>query len=81
AWRHGGIWIAVWHPFVTGRLSRAEAMEALIDHMKSKGGVWFAPLDEIARHAHKARTDGRWQPFVDSMPYDAGGLPELAERI
>jgi peptidoglycan/xylan/chitin deacetylase (PgdA/CDA1 family) len=81
AWRHGGIWIAVWHPFVTARLSRAEAMEALIDHMKSKGGVWFAPLDEIARHAHKARADGRWQPFVDSMPYDAGGLPELAQRI
>ncbi|MEX0810036.1 MAG: polysaccharide deacetylase [Dongiaceae bacterium] len=81
AWRHGGIWIAVWHPFVTARLSRAEAMEGLIDHMKSKSNVWFAPLDQIALHAQKARADGSWKPFIDSMPYDAGGLPELAERI
>jgi len=22
-WRHGGMWIAVWHPFVSGRLAAA----------------------------------------------------------
>ena len=81
AWRHGGVWIAVWHPFVSGRLSRAEAMDALIDHMKSKGGVWFAPMDEIARHATAARKDGSWKPYIDQMPYNAGVLPELAERM
>jgi peptidoglycan/xylan/chitin deacetylase (PgdA/CDA1 family) len=79
--RHGGVWIAVWHPFATGRLSRAEAMDALIDHMKSAGGTWFATMEEIARHAAAARADGSWQPYIDPMPYEAGVLPELESRI
>lgn len=69
AWRHGGLWVAVWHPFATGRLSRCEQMDALIDHMKRKGGVWFATLEEIAAHARKVLDEGRWQPYVQSLPH------------
>ena len=69
AWRHGGLWVAVWHPFATGRLSRCEAMDALIDHMKGKGGVWFATMEEIAIHARAMLDAGRWKPFVQELPY------------
>ena len=31
AWKHGAFWNAVWHPFVSGRMSRSDAMEGLID--------------------------------------------------
>jgi peptidoglycan/xylan/chitin deacetylase (PgdA/CDA1 family) len=69
AWNHGGLWIAVWHPFVSGRLARAEAMVGLIDYMMAKGGVWFAPLSEIAAHIGKVIADGSWTPRTDHLPY------------
>src|SRR4029453_16397972 len=39
AWKYGALWIAVWHPFVSGRMSRADAIAGLIEHMQEKGGV------------------------------------------
>src|SRR5919106_199832 len=32
AWRHGALWNAVWHPFVSGRLSRCDAMMELVEY-------------------------------------------------
>jgi peptidoglycan/xylan/chitin deacetylase (PgdA/CDA1 family) len=69
AWSNGGLWIAVWHPFVSGRLARAEAMVGLLDYMKAKGGVWLAPLGEIAAHVQRIVADGTWRPRVDQLPY------------
>jgi peptidoglycan-N-acetylglucosamine deacetylase len=69
AWRHGGLWISVWHPFVSGRSSRCDAMIRLIEYMISKGQVWFARLDEIAAHAKKCAADGSWKPRVDQLPF------------
>jgi hypothetical protein len=34
AWTHGGLWATIWHPFVSGRLARAEAMVGLFEHMR-----------------------------------------------
>ena len=69
AWRHGGLWVSVWHPFVSGRLSRADAMAGLIDHMQEKGGVWFASLEEIAAHVRSVIATGAWTPRRDTLPY------------
>lgn len=69
AWRHGGLWISVWHPFVSGRASRCDAMIGLIEHMMGKGGVWFARLDEISAHVRKCVAGGRWKPRVDRLPF------------
>ena len=80
AWRHGGLWVAVWHPFVTGRLSRCEAMDELIDHMRRQGGVWFATLEEIALHARRMLQAGRWNPYVQTLPHPPGLDPALAGR-
>jgi peptidoglycan/xylan/chitin deacetylase (PgdA/CDA1 family) len=77
AWRHGGLWIAVWHPFVSGRSSRWDAAVQLIEHMKSKGGVWFARLDEIAAHARRCLADGSWTPRVDRLPFVTAPLPGI----
>jgi peptidoglycan/xylan/chitin deacetylase (PgdA/CDA1 family) len=68
AWRYGGMWIAVWHPFVSGRPARCDAMIGLIEYMQAKGGVWFARLDEIADHV-RACIDGGWTPRVDKLPF------------
>lgn len=76
-WEHGGLWIGVWHPFLTGRLSRAVMLCRLIDYMMERGDVWFARLDEIAAHIRKLIDDGRWSPRVDDLPYYPGPIPEL----
>lgn len=36
------------HPHVSGRRSRLAQLETLISYMKSKPGVWFATLEQIA---------------------------------
>lgn len=47
----GGFWMPVLHPFLTGRLARWAAMETWLEGVLARGDVWFAPLEEIARHA------------------------------
>jgi peptidoglycan/xylan/chitin deacetylase (PgdA/CDA1 family) len=68
-WQYGGLWIAVWHPFASGRLARWHQIEKLIGYMLNKGGVWFAPLEDIARHVVKCRDEGSYQPRVDRLPF------------
>jgi hypothetical protein len=38
------------HPFVSGRASRAVALERLIERAQSIDGLWVATADEIAAH-------------------------------
>ncbi len=77
AWEYGGLWIAVWHPFLSARLARAAAIKALIEYMHDKGGVWFATLEDIARHVQGLMDAGDWRPRVDTLPYYDGPIPEL----
>ena len=65
----GGLWIGVWHPFVSGRLSRWLRVEKMIEYMLGIGDVWFAQLEEIARHIKTCRDNGSYQPRVDTLPY------------
>jgi len=69
AWQYGGLWIAVWHPFVMGRLSRAVYMEKMIQTMLEKGGVWFATLEEIAAHVNHMTATGQYMPATEKIPY------------
>ena len=65
----GGVWIGVWHPFVSGRLSRWQKVEQMIDYMLSTGDVWFATLEEIATHVNSLTSDGTYAPRIDQVPY------------
>jgi peptidoglycan/xylan/chitin deacetylase (PgdA/CDA1 family) len=69
AWTHGGLWAAIWHPFVSGRLARADAMVGLIEHMRAKGSVWFAPMAEIAAHVQGLIDRGEWTPREERLPF------------
>ena len=68
-WEHGGLWVAVWHPFVSGRLARWARVETMIEAMLKKGGVWFATMEEIADHVRKCTADGSYKPRIDDFPY------------
>ncbi len=65
----GGLWIGIWHPFVSGRLSRWLRVEKMIEHMLDTGDVWFATLEQIAGHVLACRGNGTYSPRVDHLPY------------
>ena len=46
----GGLFMLTNHPFVSGRASRARALEGLIAHAKAIDGLWVATCSEIATH-------------------------------
>jgi peptidoglycan/xylan/chitin deacetylase (PgdA/CDA1 family) len=76
-WRYRGLWIAVWHPFVSGRLARCMRIEKMIEEIMSRGEVWFATLEDIARHVQACISDGTWTPRIDMLPYYTEAVPEL----
>ena len=77
AWAHGGLWSSIWHPFVSGRLARADAMIGLIEYMQAKGGVWFATMEDIARHIEFLVTSGQWQPQTEQLPFWPEPVPQI----
>jgi hypothetical protein len=65
----GGLWIGIWHPFVSGRLSRWKRVEIMIEYMLGTGAVWFATLEQIAQHVLGCQRNGTYAPRVDQLPY------------
>lgn len=50
AHEEGGLLVLTMHPHIMGHRSRVAALEELVEYMKSRGGVWFATLEDIARY-------------------------------
>ena len=46
----GGLFMLTNHPFVSGRASRAAALERLIERAQAIDGLWIATAREIADH-------------------------------
>jgi peptidoglycan/xylan/chitin deacetylase (PgdA/CDA1 family) len=46
----GGLFMLTNHPFISGRPSRAVALETLIERAKAIDGLWIASAKEIAAH-------------------------------
>jgi peptidoglycan/xylan/chitin deacetylase (PgdA/CDA1 family) len=49
-----GLFLLTMHPHIIGHRSRLALLDALIGHIKSKGGAWFATHAEIARYVKEA---------------------------
>ena len=47
----GGCFVLTNHPFISGRPSKAAALERLIEDVRAMDGMWVTTLDEIAQHA------------------------------
>ena len=80
-WEFGGLWVAVWHPAVSGRLSRAAALRGLIEHMRDKGDVWFATHAQVAAHVRSLIAGGAWSPRIDRVPYYDAPIPEVRHLL
>ncbi len=50
AYDEGGLYVLTMHPHIMGHRSRVALLDRLIQHMRSKPGVWFATHEQVARH-------------------------------
>lgn len=62
----GGCFVLTNHPFISGRPSKAAALERLIQDVRALDGFWITTLGEIARHAAETLTEIRTIPRVDA---------------
>ncbi|UTW60342.1 polysaccharide deacetylase [Kordiimonas sp. SCSIO 12603] len=67
--KHGGFWMSIWHPFLTGRLSRWSMVEEWLERVLERGDVWFAPVHEIASYVQSQHETGAQDIRVDRLPY------------
>ncbi len=80
--RYGGLWVAVVHPFATGRLARWAVVADFLEREVEAGDVWFAPMEEIAAHVRKVTESGEYTPRRVSMPlYDRPVYGEAVGRF
>jgi peptidoglycan/xylan/chitin deacetylase (PgdA/CDA1 family) len=49
AWAESGLFLLTMHPHVIGHRSRIGLLERLIRYMKTRGRVWFATHEDVAR--------------------------------
>jgi peptidoglycan/xylan/chitin deacetylase (PgdA/CDA1 family) len=75
---YGGMFIATWHPFVSGRLARLTRIAALIEHIQSRSDIWLASLGEIVAHVNACVADGSYVPRREKHPIYAEPVEELA---
>jgi len=65
----GGCWVLTNHPFISGRPSRARALEQLIEGVKALDGMWVTTLEDIARHAAQVTTEVRTHARYDVQAF------------
>jgi peptidoglycan/xylan/chitin deacetylase (PgdA/CDA1 family) len=73
-----GLWLTVWHPFLSGRTSRAKMLVEMLDYISGKGDVWFATMSAINDHVRSCIEKGSWTPRADTLPYDVSPIIELS---
>ena len=64
----GGCFVLTNHPFISGRPSKAVALERLIEDVKALDGMWVTTLDEIAQHAAATVAETREVLRIEAPP-------------
>jgi peptidoglycan-N-acetylglucosamine deacetylase len=69
--RIGAAFVLCCHPFLSGRPSRAAALDQLIERMKSLDGMWITTVGDVARHTASLHLAPRScpQPVIPADAY------------
>ena len=54
AWEERGLFLLTMHPHIIGHRSRIRVLRDLITYMKSRGDIWFATHEQVARYCKDA---------------------------
>jgi len=68
--RLGACFVLCCHPFLSGRPSRAEALDRLIERMTALPGLWITTVDDVAQHTASLSLPPRTCP-QPVLPADA----------
>jgi hypothetical protein len=58
----GGLFVLTNHPFLSGRPSRAKALEGFIERVVSDSSVWVTAMEDIATHVRSLNLTPRALP-------------------
>lgn len=73
-----GCFVLTNHPFISGRPSKAAALERLIEDVKALDGMWVTTMGQIAAHAAATLTEVRRIARVDAPEGYAGSAGTAA---
>jgi peptidoglycan/xylan/chitin deacetylase (PgdA/CDA1 family) len=78
----GGCFTLTIHPFLSGRPSRARALEELLSRMQETDGLWIPTGSEVAAHAVENGADRVWHRPVELAQYDcASNATDMNGRV
>jgi peptidoglycan/xylan/chitin deacetylase (PgdA/CDA1 family) len=60
AYEENGLYVLTMHPHIMGHRSRVAILDRLIQHMRSKPGVWFATHEDVARYVKGSNPESRF---------------------
>ena len=63
---NGSCFVLTNHPFISGRPSKAHALERLIEDVQQLDGVWVTTLEEIARHTETVLSEITPVPRIEA---------------
>jgi peptidoglycan/xylan/chitin deacetylase (PgdA/CDA1 family) len=77
-YRLGAMFTLTCHPFLSGRPSRIEALDQLIERMKALPGLWITTVHEVATHVRSVGGPARTcpQPLVHPEAYWVARPPQ-----
>lgn len=76
--RLGAVFTLTCHPFLSGRPSRIEALDQLIDRMKSLPGLWITTVHNVASHVKSLGGAPRTSP-KPVIPDEAYWIPRQSK--
>lgn len=79
--QQGGCFVLTNHPFISGRPSRAAALEQLIEGVKALDGMWVTTLAQIAQHAATVCHDVYTHPRLSVPSFPDGPVLRDDEPI
>lgn len=77
-YRLGAVFTLTCHPFLSGRPSRVEVLDQLVERMKALPGLWITTVHEVAAHVRSLGTPPRTcpQPIVPHEAYWVARPPQ-----
>ncbi len=76
----GGCFVLTNHPFISGRPSKAVALERLVETVKAMDGMWVTTLADIADHAERSCTETRVHARFDIPTFPNVDIRRAAGR-
>ncbi|MCP2048532.1 UNVERIFIED_ORG: peptidoglycan/xylan/chitin deacetylase (PgdA/CDA1 family) [Paenarthrobacter nicotinovorans] len=77
----GSCFVLTNHPFISGRPSRAVALEQLIERVKGLDGMWITTLAEIAQHTKDTVQDIHTHARIDVPLFPGAGASFRPARV